>query len=764
MSVALSVGLLFVSAQTLDESQPRQWAHDVSDAEVRCGREGCTTDAFMVPFIANTISVQAGSFNGLRIRLQEDGAWSEWRALEGESDIPDGENDTRPYALVFATAVHAVQVQTPARDGHISLTALAVPKSEKVSSGRVRMAAEQDLQAPHIALVTPRTTWLDAGLEMPQAREDALWPREYVQDKKFIIHHTATVVRDITGDGTISGDDYREAVRAIYSYHTFSRGWGDIGYNYIIDPDGTIWEGRTGGDGVVAGHARRSASCTKFGASNIGFNDGTIGIALLGTYDTQGISIPAYDALVRLVVQKSWELNIDPASSSFFKDKIYPNILGHRDVDCTDCPGTTVAAGIPDIIRAAKIRYDELAGTYPRRIAGHLVDVTPASIEMQPGEEKDVVIRFRNTGTVAWRSYGSERLVLARNDITRHIAAIDSVHMAAIDENGKDSAVTRESAQPKDYFVAELKTPNVSPGQIGTFSFHVAQAPAEYHSVQKFVLAVGESGWLAGSDVEIPVTNNGLEYAAQGAGDLHVSIYDDEHTKAQIQFINKGRKTWTRGEVTLGIVGIDGGEYPLKDTTGNAKSEKSTFDEKTVEPGKSATFTIPLSGKIIGDAVGMVSLSRGSEKISGSDERPLTVTVAPAFAVEISEKNIPRIVQNTWRPTVSMTIKNTGSKELKGAQLLAYNADGTSGSVFYHSSWNSKKVIDTMSLKPGKTATVIFKILPPKKKGEYGLTLALKAGKKDVYISSADGLIKELKQSILVDEAKKVGRKNNQKK
>ncbi len=764
LGAMLLTGLLFVSARNDDETLVRQWTHEIVDGDVHCDESACTTTQFMVPFSANTISVQAESFDGLRIRLQEGGVWSGWNALDGESDVPDGEKDTRPYALVFARAVQVVQIQAPTRGNHISLTALAVPKSEKPSLGRVRMAVDQEVQAPHVASIISRSGWLDAGLEMPQAREDTLWPKEYAQDKKFIIHHTATVTRDANGDGKITGDDYREAVRAIYSYHTFSRGWGDIGYNYIIDPDGTIWEGRTGGDGVIAGHARRGPACTKFGTPNIGFNDGTIGIALLGTYDTQGISISAYDALVRLIAQKSWELNIDPAGSGFFKDKIYPNVLGHRDVDCTDCPGVTVTAGLPDIIRAAKTRHDELAGEYPRRIAGRLVDVVPTSIEMKPGDENDVTVRFRNTGTVAWRNYGSEKLVLARNDITRHIAAIDSVHIAVVDDGGKDGQTIQESSNPKDYFVATLQTPNVNPGQIGTFSFHLTQAPTEYHSVQKFVLAVGENGWLAGSQVEIPVTNSGLEYAAQSDGDLHVTIADDDHAQAQVQFMNKGTRTWTRGEVTFGVVGIDGGEFPLKDVAQKIREGKITFNEKTVAPGEKATFTISLSGKIIGDTVGMVSLTHSSEKISGSDERPLIVTVVPSYIVELSGKNIPRIIQNTWRPTVSMTIKNTGTKEIKSAQLLAHNTDGTSPSVFYHSSWDSKKVVDTISIKPGKTATVIFKIAPPKKKGEYAFVLTMKAGKKDVYFSSADGLTKELKQPILVDEAKKDIKKTVKKK
>ena len=757
--VILSSGLALTNAQNSDTQSLRQWKHDITQEELHCDGVSCETDSIVLPFFANTLSVQADRFEGVRIRVLEESVWSDWTALEGESDVPDGENDSRPYALVFFTAARAVQVQATALDSRISLTALSVPKNVKASNGRVHMAAEQTMQTPQITTMIPRSQWLDAGIQLAQAREDALWAKEYVQDKKFIIHHTATVVRDANGDGALTSDDYREAVRAIYSYHTYSRGWGDIGYNYIIDPDGTIWEGRAGGDGVVAGHTRRSAACTKFGTPNVGFNDGSIGIAFLGTYDSQGISIPAYDALVRLIGQKAWELNIDPAGSGFFKDREYPNVLGHRDVDCTDCPGVTVAAGLPDIIRAAKIRYDSLVGEYPRRITGQLVDIIPQSIEIKPGEQKDVTVRFRNTGTVAWRNYGQEKISLALGGITRHIAAIDSVHIAVVEDSGKDTAGSKESSHPKDYFVAGLMTPNVSPGQIGTFVFRIADAPSEYHSTQKFVLAVGESGWLTGSDVVIPVTNTALEYASSAIGDFHVTIPDTERTTRAVQFTNRGTKTWTQGEVTLSIVGVDGGEYTTKDASWKSKEGKFVFDEKAVAPGEVATFTLPFFGATVGDSVGMVALHHGTEKISGSDEHPLVVSVTPVYVIEVTKNTLPAIIQNTWRPTVGMTIKNIGTKELKDAQLFAYAADGTSQSVFYDSSWKSKKVIDTLRLKPGKTATVLFTIKSPKKAGSYDIVFGLKAGKKDTYIAGSDGLTKSLKKTILVDEVKKVAAK-----
>jgi len=91
------------------------------------------------------------------------------------------------------------------------------------------------------------------------------WPREYTEVKKFIIHHTATEIRDVDRNGKIDEHDYEAIVKGIYRWQAlvFAGGWGDIGYNFLIDPLGNIYEGKFGGEGVVAGHAVRDRKCNK---------------------------------------------------------------------------------------------------------------------------------------------------------------------------------------------------------------------------------------------------------------------------------------------------------------------------------------------------------------------------------------------------------------------------------------------------------------------------------------------------------------------
>jgi hypothetical protein len=73
-----------------------------------------------------------------------------------------------------------------------------------------------------------------------KAGEPLYWPiSESPKVAKFVIHHTGEYVKHTRRPS--------EIMRSIYNYHTITRGWGDIGYNYVIDKQGNIYEGRAGG-------------------------------------------------------------------------------------------------------------------------------------------------------------------------------------------------------------------------------------------------------------------------------------------------------------------------------------------------------------------------------------------------------------------------------------------------------------------------------------------------------------------------------------
>lgn len=156
-----------------------------------------------------------------------------------------------------------------------------------------------------------------------------LWPPQYSTVTHLVIHHTA-------GSNNIS-QDYKATVRSIWSQHTYTNGWGDIGYNYLIDNYGRTYEGRAGGNNAIGAHC--------------GFNTGTMGVSVMGTYTS---SLPSDTAIKTLETILAWKCNdskLNPLANTMHTSSAkYLNIIcGHRDVKSTECPGDYFYAKLPDI-------------------------------------------------------------------------------------------------------------------------------------------------------------------------------------------------------------------------------------------------------------------------------------------------------------------------------------------------------------------------------------------------------------------------------
>ena len=118
-------------------------------------------------------------------------------------------------------------------------------------------------------------------------------------------------------------------IRGIYAYHTQSKGWSDIGYNFLVDRFGRIWEGRYGGvDRPVVG------------AHTLGYNDYAFAMSAIGNYEIAQPSdamVQAYGALF------AWKLSLHGVDASSTRQRVGPDtfqaINGHRDAGQTACPG-----------------------------------------------------------------------------------------------------------------------------------------------------------------------------------------------------------------------------------------------------------------------------------------------------------------------------------------------------------------------------------------------------------------------------------------
>ena len=189
-----------------------------------------------------------------------------------------------------------------------------------------------------------------------------IWPPEFSPLQKAIVHHTA---------GRNNDPNPAATVRAIYYQKAVGSDFGDIGYNFLIDEAGRIYEGRysreyepgeehlgedLAGRVVRGGHARD-------------FNDGTVGIALLGNFQDRKPTTAARNALERLLAWKLERHGLDPEAASNYHNpilghtKFLENISGHRNVNPTACPGGRLYSTFEDLRADVAARIDGTTGS-----------------------------------------------------------------------------------------------------------------------------------------------------------------------------------------------------------------------------------------------------------------------------------------------------------------------------------------------------------------------------------------------------------------
>ena len=219
-----------------------------------------------------------------------------------------------------------------------------------------------------------------------------------------IVHHTA-------GSNSYSKAQSASIVRAIELYHVQGNGWNDIGYNFLVDKYGQIFEGRYGGitRPVIGAHAK-------------GFNSGSVGIAVIGDYGSTSISPAARAALVSLIAWRLDLAHVDPLSKVVRVSAGNPRypagtavtlnaISGHRDVYPTSCPGASLYAQLPSLRTAvaktglpklySPVVIGALGGPirFTARLSGSVdVDGDRARRRRRDGRERHRHGRARSTG------------------------------------------------------------------------------------------------------------------------------------------------------------------------------------------------------------------------------------------------------------------------------------------------------------------------------------------------------------------------------
>ncbi|HET6309671.1 MAG TPA: N-acetylmuramoyl-L-alanine amidase, partial [Candidatus Nitrosotalea sp.] len=251
-------------------------------------------------------------------------------------EIGEQRGDGRTYGAVMVTGGAIAVRVTSDRPHRVRLLGLTDGERQVIYETEGNVAGATSMPA-----VVSRAGWgCDESL--------MTWSPAFYPIQKLICHHTATQNND---------PDPAATIRSIYYYHAVTQTWGDIGYNFLVDEKGRIYEGRysrtysagqypngedSSGRGVTAAHAYQ-------------FNSGTVGIALLGTLTNQDATKAARNGLEQMLAWKASTHLIDPRGNKTYVNPVtgvrttFPNIAGHLDVNATECPGSKFYPTLPTV-------------------------------------------------------------------------------------------------------------------------------------------------------------------------------------------------------------------------------------------------------------------------------------------------------------------------------------------------------------------------------------------------------------------------------
>jgi hypothetical protein len=307
----------------------------------------------------------------VRTRSVGSGKWSDWRTLSAAQDHgPDlaarEDADRGATDPLWVGPSDGVQVRVSPDGGRLPeglRLALVDPGTAPTDARAADLAAEADA-APRAdrhpeasdRAVRSRTVLpaLDAKTTRARAgKHDHVGPRPGIVTRKgwgadvnlreggflytdtvkmTFVHHTATT-------NSYSCKQAPSIIRGIYRYHVVSLGWRDIGYNFLIDKCGTIYEGRAGG-------VKEPVQ----GAHTLGFNQDSMGVAVIGSFEKKAPPKAATDAIAKITAWKLGLFDRNPkgkvtmtsgGSGKYGKgQRVRMNVIsGHRDGYATECPG-----------------------------------------------------------------------------------------------------------------------------------------------------------------------------------------------------------------------------------------------------------------------------------------------------------------------------------------------------------------------------------------------------------------------------------------
>jgi putative cell wall-binding protein len=273
-------------------------------------------------------------------RVRDNGRWGAWTTMEAEDDhgpdpgTPEAQHErggTDPYVVTSdAVQVRVLTTKPKAPTAQLDVIDPSVSSADAPTS----QAGAAQAAGTRPTILTRAQWGADESLRSGVP--------EYGTIKAGFVHHTVNA-------NNYTASQVPAIIRGIYAFHTESRGWSDIGYNFLIDRFGRTWEGRAGGVDMPV-----------IGAHTGGFNSQLFGAAAIGTFNTATPPAAMMSAFDKLFAWKLSLAHVDPTARVTLSGMSRPvyTVSGHRDADGapndTECPGNALYAKLASIRTAAK--------------------------------------------------------------------------------------------------------------------------------------------------------------------------------------------------------------------------------------------------------------------------------------------------------------------------------------------------------------------------------------------------------------------------
>lgn len=356
----------------------------------------------------------------VQVRVLDSHGWGPWQDLEHDGD-------------------HGPDADRPEGPDRVGTAPVVVTEGKRVEA-RIVASGGSGAKGARLDVIDPGTSNADASVgaarpgaasaaaSRPTIHSRAEWGADESLRKEGPAYGTLQLafVHHTDGTNSYTSAQVPSIIRGIYAYHVKGQGWNDIGYNFLVDRFGRIWEGRYGGvDRPVVG------------AQTANYNSWSTGVAVLGNFQSTTPPAAATRAVSSVLAWKFTLAGIPATGTVVAGDKTFNRISGHRDGYPTSCPGARLYAALPGIRSSVKSLMGSMSSTAVSRDSDHngqpdLVTYTPQAdgstgpLTLLKAASLSPVRSWRKLGT-GWNGL---RLMTTTPDVTGDghpdIVAVDS--------------------------------------------------------------------------------------------------------------------------------------------------------------------------------------------------------------------------------------------------------------------------------------------------------------------------------------------------